>query len=471
MGILKIGLVGPSYDQRSLPFNAQRSINFFLIADKSGAEEVSLYGTPGLTLFASVGAGPHRGAFKSSNGRVFCVSGSKLYEITSAGTETELGSLATSEGRVTMAEGLTQLAICDGTKLYYLTYATDAFAQVTDLDLPSSVGYVTNIDGYFIVVENDSGRFYISTINDVSSWDALDFATAESNPDKLLACINGIGQLWLFGEKTTEIWTNTGASSFPFSRISNAIMEAGVLAPNSLLEVDNSLYWLGQDEFGDGIVYKANGFTPERVSTTPIERKIAQAQNKDKIYSWAYQEDGHLFILFTGGGLETSLCFDVTMQQWHERAYLNDQGNFEQHLGASHVYAFGKHLIGDRRNGNLYQMSLDFYDDNGDELARERIYTHIVDEYKRFRYNSLRIGFETGVGLQNGQGSNPTVSLQVSKDGARTWSDWFNTSIGRVGKYQTAVNFRRLGIAEIMTFKIRISDPVKIAITGSYLNV
>lgn len=465
---MKIGLVGPSYEQRSLPFDAQRTINLFPIIDEQGKEVASLYGTPGLQSFANCGAGAIRGGIRSGNGRVFFVSGSILCEIDSAGNKTELGSLLTSSGKVSMADGLTQLGICDGNKLYILTYSNNDFSLVTDEDLPDVVNYVCNIDGFFIVSEANTGRFYVSANNDGTSWDALDFATAESDPDRLVTPIKAVGQLWLFGDKTTEIWTNTGAT-FPFTRISGGVMQVGILAVHTALEVDNSVLWLGKDDFGSGIVYRADGFSPRRISTEPIEKRISEASQQDKIVSWVYQEDGHVFYVLTGGGLETSLVYDLTTQSWHERAYLNDNGDYEQHLACCHVFAFGKHLVGSRVNGQIYDMNINYYDDDGDEIARERVYTHIIDEYKRIRYNSLEIGFETGVGLQSGQGNDPLVSLQLSKDGARTWSQTYNQTIGKTGEYLTRVKFRRLGMAQQLTFKIRISDPVKVAITGSYL--
>jgi hypothetical protein len=135
------------------------------------------------------------------------------------------------------------------------------------------------------------------------------------------------------------------------------------------------------------------------------------------------------------------------------------------------MFAFGKQLVGSRVDGKIYNMSLDVYSDNGEAIKRVRVYTHLIDELKPIRYNSLKIGFENGVGLQSGQGSNPLASLRLSKDGARTWSDYYTTSIGAVGNYRQHVEFRRLGIAEQMTFEISISEPVKVAITGSYLNV
>ena len=264
---MKIGLVGGSYQQRSLPFNAQRTVNLFPIKDEGGKEVSALYGTAGKRLFANIGLGPIRQEFTSANGRFFAVSGSKLYEVDSLGSGVELGSLDSSDGIVTMAENNTQLAICDGSKLYILTYSTNDFQKITLASFPTSVGIVTFIDGYFVVNENDTGRFYISGINDgLSSWDALDFATAESSPDNLVSVVNAIGQMWLFGSETTEVWTNTGDSLFPFRRISGAKMQTGILSPFTAVEIDNSVIWVGRDKLGQGIVYRAQGFTPVRRS-------------------------------------------------------------------------------------------------------------------------------------------------------------------------------------------------------------
>ena len=466
---MKVGLVGPTYEQRSLPFDAQRSINLFPVLDEMGKEVAALYSVPGKFIFTNLGDNPVRGEFSSTNGRAFAVAGNELYEVFSSGASTFRGVINSTSGNVSMAENATQLAICDGTDLYIFTYSTNIVAEVTDGDLPSSVGIVTYLDGYFIVNENDTGKFYISALNDGTSWDALDFATAESSPDNLKCPVNAVGQLWLFGDTSSEIWTLTGEATFPFRRISGAKLETGILSPFSAIEIDNSVIWVGRDKFGLGIVYKAQGFSPVRISNTPIERMIQKATEPEQIKAYAYQEEGNTFYVLTGGGLETSLVYDLTTQQWHERAYLNEEGSFETDIASSYMFAFNKHLVGDRRNGKIYELSMDYYSDGDELLCRERIYTHLSDEGQRIRYNALEIGFETGVGLQSGQGSNPLVSLALSKDGARTWIDCGTATIGAVGQYQTKVEFRRLGIAEIMTFKIRVTDPVKVAIVGSYL--
>lgn len=465
---MKIGLIGSSYNQRSLPFNAQRMINLFPVFDEQGKEVAALYGTSGFSSFATAGSGPIRASFTSTKGRMFVVSGVKLYEVDSSGVATERGTILSATGDITIDENKDQMMICDGDDGYIFTYSTNAFAQIVDADFPSAGG-VTNNDGYFIVNQNDSGRFYISALNDGTSWNALDFATAESSPDNLLRVLRALGQLWMFGNKTTEIWTNTGDSAFPFQKISGAELTVGILAPLTAKEFSSSVFWLGESADGYGVVYRAKGFSPQRISTESIEYAISKATNKSDIKALIYQEEGHEFYMLTGGGLETSLVYDVATNLWHERAYLTNTGDLEPHIANSITFAFGYHLIGDRRNGNIYKLSQDVYSDNGEAILRRRVYTHISDEGKNLKFSQLQIGFETGVGLQSGQGSNPLVSLQLSTDGARTWSDSYTAPIGAVGKYLTDVTFRRLGIAKQMTFQISVTDPIKIAIIGSYL--
>lgn len=468
---MKIGLVGPSYQMFSLPFDAQRTMNLFPVMDEMGKEVSSLYMTPGLLEFSDTGAGDCRGCFTVDNGRCFFVAGSSVFEIEADGSSSLIGSLNQSSGNVSFADNGFQLGICDGETIYIFTYATNDFAEVSDPDFPGAAT-LTFLNGYFIVNKPDSGRFYISGLYDGTSWDALDFATAEGSPDNLIRVISALGQLWLMGTNTIEIWQNTGgsaANAFPFQRINGSRIDIGCLAPYSVIAMDNSLFWLGGDEYGRGFVYRTSGFSPSKISTEPIELQLQNVSNLADVNTYAYQQQGHLFFVMTGGGLETTLVYDVTTQQWHERSYLNTEGDYEQHLGKCCTFAFNKHLVGDRRSGIIYNMSMDYYNDNGSAIARDRIYTHISNEDQRIRFNQLDIGVETGVGSQNGNDENPLISLRLSRDGARTWSDPFTKEIGAIGKYQTKITFRRLGVADQMTFRLRITSGVKVVITGSYL--
>lgn len=465
--MIPIGLVGGSRQAYSLPFNAERTVNMHPVFDQESKTKAALYGTPGLVDFADVGTGPEREGFRATNGRMFTISGSGFYEVEASGVHTLRGSIEQSQGIAYMEENGFQLCICDGSSLYIFTYADNEFEKVTDPDLPE-VGTVTFIDGYFVASEVGSGRFFLSALYNGLSWNALDFATAESSPDELRRVINGIGQLWLLGEVSGEIWTNTGDSQFPFERISGAKLEVGIAAPKTALVLDNSLFWVGQDEGGTGIVYRTSGLTPRRISTDEVEAALQAAPNPLEMRSWWYQKNGHIFYVITGGGLETSWVYDLTTQIWCERAYTNSYGQFEPHLANWCVYAFGKHLVGDRRNGKIYELSESAYDDAGEPLIAERIYTHTAMNSERFSINRLTIDLEGGVGLEDG--SDAVIMMQLSKDGGKTWGNWHTTSIGKVGKYLSKARFRRLGYAEQITFRVRISDPVKRVLLASYVS-
>lgn len=463
---MKIDLVGPSYQGRSIPFDAQRTINLFPVIDEKGKEPAALFGTAGLAPFTTVGAGAIRGMFKAGNGRVFCVSGATLYEIERNGSHIERGLLKQSSGFVSMGENFTQMGICDGKTLYIFTYDSNAFSEVADPDFPGASSFAS-MDSYFIVSKPKSNQFYISNVADGQSWAALDFASAESSPDTLVSVYAALGLLWLFGERTTEIYTNTGASLFPFERMQGIKIEMGVLSPQSIVAVDNSIFWIGQDMNGHGMVYRAQGTTPKRISTDAIDYTIQRAPRPQDIRAWTYQQEGHVFVIFTGGGMETSLVFDLTTQVWHERAYFNEYGRYEPHLGICHLFAFGKNLVGSRRDGKIYEMSMDAFTDDGEEIRRTRVYTHLSSENQSQRFRELEVQFENGVG--NADAPDPQCFLEISKDLARTWGASQQKSIGKVGEYLKKVVFRRINQAENLTFKLSISDPVKVVMIGSYL--
>ena len=466
---MKLGLVGPSYQERSLAFDAQRTLNLFPVLDETqqGKEISALYGTPGLKLFATAGNGPIRGSFASVEDGGFVVSGNTLYKVNSDGSTTSMGVLNSITSICTLEENGQQLFICDGADLYVLTYATNAFVKVTAAGFPGG-GTTCFIDGYTVVNKPNSGQFNISALYDATSWNALDFATAESSPDNLVRVASAVGQLWLLGDKTTEIWSNNGDTNFPFARIAGAKMDIGCASAQSVCLLDNSLFWVSKDKDGTMMVHRTKGFTPMRISTYAIEYKLSQVADPTQLRGYTYQENGHLFYVVTGTGMSTTFVYDVSTQQWHERAYLNAFGQLETHRAVTHMFIYNKHLVGDKSTGNIYDQSLDYFDDNGDQIKRQRIFTHIHNEGEPLRINQVMVEFEGGVGVQSGQGSNPQVWLEVSEDFGRTYGPEYYSTIGALGQYRTRAVWRKLGYAYQFTIRLTISDPVHVAICGAY---
>ena len=65
---------------------------------------------------------------------------------------------------------------------------------------------------------------------------------------------------------------------------------------------------------------------------------------------------------------------------------------------------------------------------------------------------------------------NPSVSLQISRDGGFTFGNERWRVIPRAGEYKKVVYWERLGRARNAAFRIVISDPVKVVILGASID-
>jgi len=469
---MEIPFVGATYQLKAKSFAVQRCINWFpILSEMPNTKSVAaLQGTAGLSLYATATGGIIRGGFTSTANRAFVVAGDKFTEINTDGTETQHGTLNTSSGRVSITESLTEIMVVDGTDGWVFTKATDTWAQIVDADFPTA-SFVTYQDGYFIVVEDGTQKFFISAINDATSWDALDFTSAESSPDALIAPFSDHGNLCLFGNRSVEVYQNTGSASFPFERISGAIIQTGCASGHTIQKFDNTITWLGIDEQGQGIVWKMDGYNAVRISTQAIEKRIAEVDDITDSYAWVYHEQGHIFYVLQVSGLDTTLVYDGSTGLWHERSYWNSvTGEKELHRGGCHFFFDGKNLVGDMENGKIYHMSLDYYSDNGDEIVSERVSPHLQSEKELIPFSSFELDMEVGVGLTTGQGSDPQIMMQYSDDGGHTWSSELWRDIGAKGKYGTRVVWRQLGSGRDRVWKVRISDPVFRQINKAFIN-
>lgn len=453
-------LIAAACPSRSRSASAQALVNLY--PEQTG-QSITLYGTPGKSLWATIGNGPIRGGIVV-DGFAYIASGREVYKVTDLGVGTLLGSLGTGYGRVYMASNGVDILIVDGASGYTIT--AGVLAEITDADFPRGVTCCDYVDGFYLVAGDDTQKFYKSAALSGSSWDALDFASAEGDPDTLVRLIVSSREILNFGGKSLEFWANTGAAGFPFERSGNAFVEQGCAAPHSVAKLDSSVFWLGRSGQGEGIVWRLNGYTPTRISTHAIEYEIASWSDISDAYAWSYVEEGHAFYALSSASGDITLVYDVASGQWHQRRSRDGKNVLHRDRGGVYLYFLGRHLLGDWENGNIYRSSLDTYSDNGDELPRIIRGEHLRAGKRRF-YGQFEAYFETGVGLQSGQGSDPQAVLSVSDDGGRTFHSAASRAIGAVGKYQGRVMWTRLGSGFSRTFQIEVTDPVKVAITGA----
>ena len=427
--------MGPSFDLRQ---DAQETVNLIPTATYQVPEQIFFIGRPGQDAFASIsGAGRGLHVF---DGTLYAVVGTTLYSVNSSGTPTSIGSIAGSE-RVVMANDGDNLVITTGSTGY--VYNGTTLTAITDPEFPATAHFARFIDDYIIVIEEGTGRFWYA-LSDPTSW--ADFATAEGSPDDVVSCLVDHREVWLFGEDSTEIWFNDGAT--PFIRTSGGFIERGCLAKYSPAKVDNTVFWLGDD----GIVYRADGFVPIRISNHAVEAAIrSYGASADNAIGYTMTLEGHplYFLLFPALGC---WVYDVSINDWHQwRTW--DESGFE---GIDTVRVYDKQLML-LDTGDVQALNFDTYTDAGNIIERVRATANIRRGGNLFAIYRLEIDIETG----HTEITDPQMWMQFSKDRGKTWSDKKYAEIGNEGEYNKRVYWTSLGTFRDVMFRFGQTDAVK----------
>lgn len=456
------------YQSKVLPLSAQVGINCYPhITEGTGLVGESVFATPGLSQVATSGASvsqANRGAHVFS-GRPYFVCGTALYRLETDNTLTNLGTIEGSK-RVSIADNGTQLMVLvPGGKGYIFTRMPDTLVEITDTDFTANGNpqYVRFVDGYFLCA-TDAKKFTISSLNDGTSWDALDFASAESSPDGVVTPVILRNQLYICGERTIEGFSNTGVGAdFPFTR-NGLFVDKGVSAPLSVINSNNSFLFIGAGQDEGPAVWLMQGNYPEKVSTDAVDvilGGLTSAQLED-VHAWAYGADGHYFVGFSLP--ETCLVYDLSTGRWHERksriANADETYSIETYRVSDIVQVDGTLYAGDLRDGRIGVLSDDTYDEYDERVVRQFTTQPFQSNMQPFTVPKLELTVESGVG--NADETDPQIRLEISRDGGKTWSEERARSMGKVGEYNRRAIWRRNGrSARFDVYRFTTAAPVK----------
>lgn len=501
------GFVGPSYKLDSVNVDAQRCVNLYpeLIESGFGKEGQVAYlkSTPGLDQLFEIGDGPIRLIYPYTyhdmdNPTFLVISGNRLYVAQYSGaawTTTQISNAApytrafgTASGKVSAATALvtsgadifSYTIFVDGGASYVArintasnTVSAFSFGLYSDyftIAGPVNASMVVAIDSYYIFNKVGTNQFLVSDYSTLNV-NALSFASAEGDPDDIVAIIANTRDLIIFNEITTEVWANTGNADFPFQRVQGGFIEKGCLAPLSVAKIEGIVFWLGRDAFGQGQVFAMQGLAPQRISTHAIEQAISSYALPKNATSYTYQKNGHSFYVLNFE--EATWCYDLSTKLWHERAYTLN-GILKRHRidTIGFLPDLGLHVCGDYENKKVYSFNENKYTDAGATITRLRAFPHVSSSLKNLFCKLLQIDMETGVGInETTQGNDPVAMLTFSDDGGHTWSNEKVANIGKLGNYKTRVRFHRLGVFRDRIFQLKITDPVNVVLLGAEIEL
>ena len=355
--------------------------------------------------------------------------------------------------------------------------AGNTLTQITDavFEGGTQCGF---IDGYVLFNEPNTQEFWITNLYS-TVINPIGFASAEGQPDILIGLLCDHRELWLFSSTHSEVWYDSGNANFPFSYIQGAYISHGISSPWTAVRLDNTVFWVGQDEFGTAIAWRANGYTPLRVSTFAVEQAWQRYPlGATDAIAWTYQQDGHSFYVVNFPSGDATWVYDAATGLWHERGYLGtlaaNDGTLHRCRANTHCFAFGKHIVGDWETGYVYQLDPLNADDDGRQVERLRRAPYINNENKRITFNQFELAMEVGMG-NPGAGVppvDPQISLRWSDDGGYTWSGYLAISMGVSGAYKKRVIWRRLGQSRQRVFEVSTGqNGIILAMYAAYLDL
>lgn len=482
------------YEDDSKPIAAQECTNWIPQVPQTNAlSRAQLVGTPGIYQFASTGSSSCRGSHVMA-GIAYTVNGTSLYRINRDGTTDNLGTI-TGTGRVSIADNGIQICIVVPSVAGYIYSVSGGLVQITDADYTTTLGpseQVVYKDGYFIHYKNDNNAsnkpvFFISNLNDGLTYDALDFGSAEVDPDLITGIHVNRNQLYIGGQITNEPFQNIGGSGFPFQRISGGVIQKGITAKFSLVDFDNTFVGIGGGENEQAAIWRFTGASATKISTAAIDKILQDSTDAEiaSIYATTYAEGGGYFVNFHFKN--RTLTYDAAASAlsgrptWHERKSKDAEGRPIAWRVNGIIDAYGKTLVTDSQDGRIGVLDKNTYDEYGEIITRVVATSPFHGQGRRVKVKSIEITVESGVGLGEKakdtfpikfpyvfgdtdliDGVDPLMMMQFSDNQGKNFKNGVARRIGKEGEYKKRQIWRRQGqFDRSRVYRFVMSEPIK----------
>jgi len=401
--------------------------NMVFEQDPTNAEDqVAMFSRPGLTgLIEETGA--FRGLLRQDGalgGLIFFVMGETLYKSTQDGqTVTPVGAVSGS-ARCVMAGSGSYILIATGTTLY----STDG-STVSTVTFPDSAGVssVAVLNGYFLALRTDTQRVYFSAVGGIT-FAALDYFSAETQPDNLVNIAVFGDELWLLGQSSVEVYVPSGDADAPFTRVNGRMFPMGCAARDAVVKMDDGIIWVGQDR----IVYHS-GSAPVRISSETIEQALSENEAAD-LTGWGYTVEGHMTYVLNIGSVVSYAHCNSKWSQFEGYGYKNLPAWSSARL------TNGQAIVGSLVSPRIWVLDPESVHDGDDGMICE--FTGLQEVFGQpLRCDSVILDCSVGIGGPVYPTDNPTIQMAVSNDRGKTWDTWRTTYLGREGVFELNPNW------------------------------
>jgi hypothetical protein len=275
-----------------------------------------------------------------------------------------------------------------------------------------------------VVISKDTGQFFWSDPLE-DDIEALDFATAENQPDRLLDMVFIDDTLVLGGAETIEFWPNTGDAENPFQPLEGRVIEKGVKATGCMVPFGSTFAAVTN---GNQVIL---GNEDNIISNPGLEEKIEASA---ECALWTFQIGGIEFL---------ALRIDNETQVWSWRSKLwSEFASYGEDNFIPQCFAGG--VFGSSVDGRTMEWSTG-HEDLGSVL--ERRFRGGFRSKESAIVSSLVVECEVGqTPFLEGDYVNPVVELFVSLNHGKTWRTAPTRPLGAQGEWNTALQWNALGM-------------------------
>jgi hypothetical protein len=431
-------------------FSGEQLVNYLPEPKEGGVSPLMLAGREGCTELVTLTAGkPVRGIIEM-DGKLYASCGGRLWEVSTAGATSDFGALPDAHAR--MAGNGTQVAIATDGRYYVAT--STGVEIITPGALPDRQQDVAFSDQFIIVAGSTPGRddgLTISGLNDAASFDAIDIAFAEDEPDRIVALQKQGQYIWVLGSRGYEVFFNSGDPAFPFQPTGTISGNHGCKSRESVCTVNDVIFWVRPD----GGVMAAGDFAPQNVALPEIMQIFA---DHPVLSSFGATDRGHEIAVWRFAD-RPSLVYDVTAGAWTEYATGADFGPW---LATCAATVDGVQYLG-TSDGRIVTRSRLVYDDAGLVLPARAVSIPVSVPGEYFAISRLVVQIAGG---SASIGRTPEAMIETSRDG-QAWTRGRWVKLGNAGEHYKRARLHGLGaFRDRFQFRVTITDPVERDIYG-----
>lgn len=285
----------------------------------------------GLTLFATQGTSSWDALYRVrglSTIIVIGVTNGVFYRINAGGTVTAFtGSTATVGNPISFTEDVAHVFAAHGNRIIRLDVDTLVATTLTGGNSPTNVTQIAYLDGFLACNGAIGGGGVPGDLNfsddftgNYEAADSWEVFNNEALGDSCTAVASQWQELFCFGPESMEASFDDGDT--PFARIDGAVVPYGIVAPWSLLNIDNTLYYIGRVD-GANRLLRVEGRRPIVVSEN-YDKELQQFTLAELALARAFYivDDGKPFycIQLGGSAVDKTLAFNLRTRTWSEFA-------------------------------------------------------------------------------------------------------------------------------------------------------